>query len=283
MTALCLLAIIFLGDETFYHRKIAAAERPVRQRGVAGQISRLVGVEQFRTRHLRNTFVQACMRSVHVMLKPTVFISCVWYLFVFAWVVGINTCLSMFVTPLYNFGPRQIGFFYFTPIIAATIGEIVGRWLHDFLADWHSRRSPGGRLKPEYRLTAITFATPFMVVGIIVLGFALEEGYHYMVAAFGWGLFVFGIMVSTVAITSYNLDCYPEGSGEVAAWLNFARTAGGFIISYFQVRWANAMGTKKSLGIQAAVVFTAWFLILFLQVFGEKLRKISGPLRFKTD
>ena len=24
-----------------------------------------------------------------------------------------------------------------------------------------------------------------------------------------------GIMITTVAITSYNLDCYPEGSGEV--------------------------------------------------------------------
>ena len=54
-------------------------------------------------------------------------------------------------------------------------------------------------------------------------------------------------MITTVAITSYNLDCYPEGSGEVvglprpilfflrlvltvastqAAWINFARTTG---------------------------------------------------------
>lgn len=283
MTSLCLLAIILVGDETYYDRRIPAVERPIRKRGIAGHVSRLIGIEQYRNRHLRNTFLQACMRPIHVILKPTVFISCLWYLLTFAWVVGINTTLAMFVTPLYNFGPRQIGFYYFTPVVAATLGEFVGRWLHDFLAKWHTRRSAGGRLKPEYRLTAITIAMPTMVIGIVVLGFALENAWHYMVAAVGWGLYVFGIMVTTTAITAYNLDCYPEGSGEVAAWLNFSRTTGGFIISYFQVRWANAMGTKKSLGIQAAIVFAAWFLIVYLQFFGEKLRRRSGPLRFKTD
>lgn len=32
-----------------------------------------------------------------------------YYMFTFAWVVGINTTLSIFVTPLYNFGLKQIG------------------------------------------------------------------------------------------------------------------------------------------------------------------------------
>lgn len=90
-------------------------------------------------------------------------------------------------------------------------------------------------------------------------------------------------MITTVAITAYCLDSYPEGSGETAAWLNAARTTGGFIVSYFQITWANAMGTKKSFGIQAAICVFAYLLIVFLQVFGKRLREKSGPLRFKTD
>ena len=87
-----------------------------------------------------------------------------------------------------------------------------------------------------------------MLTGLVVLGFALEEAWHYMIAALGWGFYVFvsllpvsscldfliyeqGIMITTVAITSYNLDCYPEGSGEVAAWINFARTTGKWIFT----------------------------------------------------
>ena len=61
-------------------------------------------------------------------------------------------------------------------------------------------------------------------------------------------------MITTVAITSYNLDCYPEGSGEVvrfqtfslcclksmliygsmqAAWINFARTTGELLSNQY--------------------------------------------------
>lgn len=31
-----------------------------------------------------------------------------------------------------------------------------------------------------------------MVAGLVGLGFALEEGYHYMVTSLFWGLYVFG-------------------------------------------------------------------------------------------
>ena len=122
-----------------------------------------------------------------------------------------------------------------------------------------------------------------MIAGLVLLGFALENGYHFMITSLGWGMYVFGIMVTTVGLNAYVLDSYPEASGEVASWLNFARTAGGFIISYFQVTWAEASGTKRSMGIQASIVAAGLILIMILQVFGKKLRTWSGQPRFKTN
>jgi MFS family permease len=283
MTGLCLLAQILFGEETYYNRKVPMEERPGRIPGFSGKMKRLIGIEQWRTRKQRSTFGQAVMRPVLVLIKPTVFLSTVYYLLTFAWVVGINTTLSIFVTPLYNFGLKQIGYFYFTPIVAAILGEIAGHWLHDAIATSLTHRSKEKKLEPEYRLMAIAISTPFIITGLVVLGFALENAWHYMIAALAWGMYVFGIMITTVAITSYCLDSYPEGSGEVAAWINFARTTGGFIVSYFQVTWANAMGTKKSFGIQAAICVFAYLIIVFLQIYGRRLRERSGPLRFKTD
>ena len=80
-------------------------------------------------------------------------------------------------------------------------------------------------------------------------------------------------MITTVAITSYNLDCYPEGSGEVAAWINFARTTGKYIFTTHNL-------IKL---IQAAICFFAYLLIIFMQLYGKKMRERAGPLRFKTD
>ena len=277
-TGLCLVLTILFVEETYYDRRIKPDLQPPRK----SRLLRLVGVEQFHSRSQRNTFTQAMIRPLKTISKPTVFLSTLYYLLTFAWVVGINTTLAIFVTPLYNFGPKQIGFFYFTPIVAALLGEVIGHWLHDFIAKRYIKKHRG-HFEPEVRLRAIWVSTPFMITGIVLLGFCLEDAYHFMITSVAWGMYVFGIMVTTVALNAYNLDSYPEGSGEVSSWLNFARTTGGFIISYFQVRWATAMGTKKSFAIQAGICAFAFLIILGLQKFGKRLRIMGGKLNFHTN
>jgi hypothetical protein len=174
------------------------------------------------------------------------------------------------------------GFFYFTPIVATIFGEVIGHWLHDFLAALYIKQHKG-RLEPEARLRAIWISTPFVIVGLVLLGFCLERNYHYMLTSLAWGLYVFGIMISTVAVNAYNLDSYPEGSGEVAVIVNFGRTTGGFIISYFQVTWATSQGTERSFGTQAGISAAVFLIIVFLQMYGKKLRRWAGPLDFRTD
>jgi hypothetical protein len=111
-----------------------------------------------------------------------------------------------------------------------------------------------------------------MLAGLVLLGFCLEQGYHFIITSLESGLSIMGIMVTTVALTAHNLCSYPEGSGEVAAWINFARTLGGVIISYFQASGAKGEGTQTSFGIQAAICALAFLLIITLQVFGKRLR-----------
>ncbi|KAI0129446.1 major facilitator superfamily domain-containing protein [Xylariales sp. AK1849] len=277
LTALCLVFVILFLEETFYDRRIPQSDQPSR----GSRLSSLLGISQFRSRHLRNSFVQAWMRPLRTIAKPVVFISNLYYFLTFAWVVGINTTLSIFLAPVYHFGLKQIGFFYFTPIVAVILGEVTGHFLHDFLARQYIR-AHHGHFEPEVRLRATYFAMPFMLVGLVLLGQALEDQWHYMAASIAWGLYVFGVMITTVAISSYNLDCYPEASGEVSAWVNNSRTLGGFIISYFQVTWATAEGTKKSFGIQAAVCAAGFLLILLLVWKGKAIRIWSGPLHFAT-
>lgn len=172
-------------------------------------------------------------------------------------------------------------FFYFTPVVAALLGELSGHWCHDLIARYYTRKHHG-HFEPEARLRAIFISTPFMVAGVVLLGFALENAYHYMIASLGWGLYVFGIMITTVSITAYGLDSYPNGSGEIAAWINMARTAGGFIVSYFQIKWADAMGPKGSFGVQAGVIAGASIIPVCLMIWGKTLRDRSGALGFKT-
>ncbi|KAK3371047.1 major facilitator superfamily domain-containing protein [Lasiosphaeria ovina] len=268
------LVVGFL-QETYYDRSIPPPPR-------GSRLARLTGHAQWQSRHLRNTFPEACMRTVRVLLKPIILVSCGFYVLTFAWAVGINTTLALFVTPLYNFGPRQVGFFYFTPVVAVALGEAVGHWLFDALARQYIRTHKG-HFEPEVRLRAMFFSMPLVVVGLVLIGQCFANAWHYMATSVCWGLYVFGMMITTVSLSSYCLDSYPEASGEVSAWLNFARTLGGFIISYEQVTWATAQGTKLSFGIQAAICAAAFVLILVLLRWGKAMRVWSGPLNFATS
>ncbi|KAL8634391.1 MAG: hypothetical protein Q9228_008014 [Teloschistes exilis] len=167
------------------------------------------------------------------------------------------------------------GFFFFAPIVATILAEVIGHYLHDTLAHLYIRRHQG-RLEPEARLTVVYLALPFLLTGLVVLGFALERQWHYMVTAVAWGMYVFGTMVVSVGVSAYQLDAYPSESGEVGAWINFSRTAGGFIVAYFQVRWVAKVGAEACFGTQAAICAAVVPIIVLLQVRGKAMRRWEG-------
>lgn len=145
----------------------------------------------------------------------------------FMWAVGINiTSTILLQTPEiaggYGFGPRAVGYLYFTPLVAVTLGEAFGHFFNDFIANRYVRKHEG-IFKPEARLVTCYVAAAFMIPGLIVVGQTLEKHLSYVGIIFGWGMYVFGVMLATVAITAYCLDSYGSASSEVSGLLNFAR------------------------------------------------------------
>jgi MFS family permease len=104
MTGLCLILIMMFADETYYDRRIPIEAQPAR----GSHASRMLGIAQW-SRKQRNTIGQAIQRPFIAISKLPVFLTVFYYMLTFAWVVGINTTLSIFLTPLYHFGPKQIG------------------------------------------------------------------------------------------------------------------------------------------------------------------------------
>ena len=137
-----------------------------------------------------------------------------------------------------------------------------------------------GRLDPEVRLYISYFASTLMAVALLILGFALHHTWHYMVVAVFYGVQVAGIMITTTAVNSYLLDAYPEGSGEVGAWVCFGRVFGGFMATYINIPWVQKKGPAKVFGIQAGITVGAVLIIVVLQVFGKRLRQAQGKMVF---
>ena len=154
--------------------------------------------------------------------------------------------------------------------------------MHDFIGHLYARRHQN-HFDPEARLIMVYFGTALMFIALLVLGFALQHTWHYMAIAVFYAVQIVGIVIATTGISAYLLDAYPEGSGEIGAWTNFGRLMGGFMATYVQLEWVQRNGAAVALGSEAAIVFAAALIILGLHVFGGRIRRMQGPMKFATD
>ncbi|KIW28434.1 uncharacterized protein PV07_08100 [Cladophialophora immunda] len=148
--ALCFCLVLLFFDESYYDRRLRPDQQPQRKT----RLHRLVGVQQFQSRHTRNTLKEAIMRPIKAATKLTVLISFLYTFCTFAWFVGISVTRSIFLTPLYHFGLLQIGYMFFLPILGNTLGYVLGVFLHDWVAKAYIKRHQG-RFEPEALLWSI--------------------------------------------------------------------------------------------------------------------------------
>ena len=278
-----LIAVIAFGHETWYDRSLAV--QPERTTtGILGRVYDLTGVTAFRQRKYKMSVWNAVARLLEVFTKPVSWMVFFIYALAFMWSVGINITSSIvFAIPKaaggYGFSTRTISFIYFTPIVALVIGELLGHHLNDWVANRYIRKH-NGLFKPEARLPPFFLAVFLMIPGLVLCGQALEKQLTVGAVVIGWGMYVVGVMLSSVAIQAYILDCFPSAAGEVCSLINFSRTIAGFSVGYFQFQWGENAGFDVSFGIQSAIVGAAALLTVVLVMFGERMRQFGGPLRF---
>ncbi|KAF2269664.1 MFS general substrate transporter [Lojkania enalia] len=283
MGCLDMVLILLICDETYYERSIPVGEQPDRPQSLTGRLSRIVGIWQIQHhKGYFKTLAHSCTRLVSTFLKPIIIPAMIYYAMSFMWAVGINiTSTILLETPEelggYGFGPKAVGYLYFTPLVAVALGETFGHFFNDFIADRYIRKHEGV-FKPEARLVTNYVAAALMIPGLIIVGITLEKHLSYAGIIMGWGMYVFGVMLATVAITAYALDSYGTASSEVSGLLNFARVISGFSVGYFQQPWGEKSGFGLSFGIQAIIVAAAMGIIVVLQIYGARLRVKGGPV-----
>jgi len=86
-SALCWILVVALMDETIYNRSLPRDQQPVPK----SRWLRLVGIEQWRSRHSRQTLLQAFMRPFIAFGKVPVMLCTVYYFLNFAWIIGLSS------------------------------------------------------------------------------------------------------------------------------------------------------------------------------------------------
>ncbi|KAI5805159.1 major facilitator superfamily domain-containing protein [Geopyxis carbonaria] len=282
-----LVLVMFALDETAYDREIPENNPPRPQGYLAYKIHSLSGVMGYRAKG-RPTFGQGAMDLVHVFMRPQFLCLFLYHGITYMWSVGINGTLINFLVPKkplgYGFDTVAIGLMYFSPMIAVIVGELFGHFFNDAVQKRSISRGKGF-FEPEARLWCIYFSTVFMPLGLILLGFSLHNLWHWFAVALFWGIFIFAAMTSTVAITAYVLDCFPNHSAAASALLNFTRVLFGFLVPWFQSPWAKKVGVQWSFTTQGLICLAVFPIIPVVQYYGKQWRQATdmSPDVIKAD
>ncbi|KAM5354619.1 hypothetical protein ACJ41O_001266 [Fusarium nematophilum] len=272
-----LLLVVACIDETWYNREVPHFDQPTRRQDLGSRMTRVMGTWQLRHRDYLQGTMPVLKKLFTTITRPAFTLICFAYFLCFAWAIGINISSTiLFSRPKevggYGFSTRTIGFLYFTTFVAVFLGEVFGHYFNDYMAHRHIKKHRG-LYEPEVRLWTIYISIAFMVPSLILVGQSFERTLHIAAVIMGWGTYIFGLMLMSVSATAYGLDSYPTVPAELGGWINFARTAGGFSVGYYQEPWLELVGADASFGTQAGIVVFAVVPVALAHVYGGRLRQ----------
>ncbi|KAK0495912.1 MFS general substrate transporter [Armillaria luteobubalina] len=270
----CILIALFM-NETMYDRNVKPIPEP--PTGLRYRIETLVGITGVKMAKYRVSWTESILSPINVVWRPHLLGALLFEGVLFGFSIGLNVTNVVFLgTPLpVGFGWSQdaIAGAYGTPIVSVLLGELVGRYLNDWIMNKSIKRN-SGVFEAESRLWACYIAMPLYICGFVTFGASIQKHLNTGGIIMGWGIAELATMINTVAIYAYCNDCFPKHQGEISALINLARTLGGFAVAYFQVPWAEKHGAIQTFGCEAAIVAGIFLLIVpALQIYGRSLRK----------
>ncbi|KAJ7054426.1 major facilitator superfamily domain-containing protein [Mycena amicta] len=246
-------------SSSMYDRNVRPIPEPPTT-GLRYRIETLIGVTGLKMQKYRVSWAEAIISPVNVVWRPHIFGLLLFEAMLFGFGIGINVTNAVFLG-----SPAPLGFAWSEYAIAGgywdayclssvIIGELIGRYLNDWIMNFSIRRN-NGVFEAESRLWACYVAVVLYIVGFVTLGAAFEKHLSPGAIVMGWGIAETSIMINTVA-------------GEVSALINLSRTLGWFRCGVLQVPWALKHGALQVFGCEAAIV-TGLFVLLK----GRALRK----------
>ncbi|TFK41694.1 MFS general substrate transporter [Crucibulum laeve] len=266
-----ILIFCFL-EETMYDRTV----KPIPQRPTTGlryRAETLIGITGVKMAKYRASWTDAITSPFNVIWRPQIIGILLFETVLFGFGIGVIVTMVVFLSaPPFSFNQDQIAGIYATPIVSVIMGELIGRYLNDWIMNISIRRN-NGVFEAQNRLWACYLSALLQMTGFLTLGAALQHHLSVGAIIMGWGIAEVGIMIGTVSVYAYCNDCFPKHQGEISALLTLARILGGFSVAYFQIPWATKNGALQTFGVEAAIVMSVFILVVpFLQIKGASLR-----------
>ncbi|KAH8588842.1 major facilitator superfamily domain-containing protein [Bisporella sp. PMI_857] len=216
------------------------------------------------------------LEPIPLILNPKVFITTLVFGITIGWTVLTSVVISnVFAMPPLLWKPWQLGLLNFGPLIGILLGLPLGGILADMLSK-HAASKANGEHQPRSRLPAIILGAVISPIGCLVIGFSLQNNYHWIAIAAGYGMLTFGLTASANVLLTYCVDCLRGQSGHVGVLINVVKNAIGFGVSFASMEWFFKVGPRNQFGTMTGVLWGAYLTIIPLYFFNRPTRKVLG-------
>ncbi|KAK6073398.1 MFS-type transporter [Seiridium cupressi] len=199
----------------------------------------------------------------------------------FDFYVALNALTPVWLqTPIahggvYGFTVAQNAAFTLLHWVGFLIGLIYGHFSSDRIPMWLVARNKG-IWKPEYRLHAL-WPTNFvlMPLGLGLVGACMQYKLHWFVMALAQLFVTIGSLVSIPITVNYICECFRTHTVEATLVLNSMRLFLRLSINFYIQPWISAVGIGWVYGSMASFTVFAFCFLIFLMVWGHKIRSWS--------
>ncbi|KAJ5924450.1 hypothetical protein N7466_008637 [Penicillium verhagenii] len=207
-----------------------------------------------------------------LLLVPGVLIASAMYGVVLGGIVAISTLApELLGAPPYLFSSSELGLFTLSSFVGILVAWPIAGPLTDLLSRWMRKRNNNVH-QPEHRLPALIL--PFLVcpVGLIVFGYTIYHGQHYVRPAVGSAICAAGLTLVPSVMLSYVVDAYPRTAGEALVLVNTSKNVVAFGLATGAYSWMAEKGVNTMFYEFAGVQWAVLALALPLYIFGPWLR-----------
>ncbi|KAJ4359844.1 uncharacterized protein N0V89_000400 [Didymosphaeria variabile] len=213
---------------------------------------------------------------VLIMLPHVIFTGFQWAQGV-VWLTLLATIISIvFSAPPYNMNAAGLGYLGIGPMIGNLIGSIYSGVLGDRAVVWLAKRNKG-YFEPEFRLYTLIPSIIAQAVGLVLFGYFIQRGAHWVYPSIGGLLFGFGLGSISDASLTMVIDCYIELTGPSFVAITFIRNAVSIALPFSVTPWMTAMNLQNMFILSGVISFVVSSTAGLLVVFGERIRMRLAP------
>ncbi|KAG6864326.1 hypothetical protein C0991_010446 [Blastosporella zonata] len=179
--------------------------KPIPERPTTGlryRIETLIGITGVKMAKYRASWMESILTPLNVVWRPHLIM-----------ILLFEVCKHFLLPSEPNLAGPVVGdgirVLHWYQRVSVIIGELIGRYLNDWIMNISIRRN-SGVFEAESRLWACYVAMPLYICGFVTLGAAFQKHLSVGALIMGWGIAELAVMINTVAVYAYCNDCFPK-------------------------------------------------------------------------